>query len=1253
MKKNASLFKIAFFMVIAVIFASISVLSKEIKTSYASGVQYITPQVLIVLDNSQSMDGDLSGAIMTGSGTVTSDQPSSSPIYYAVPSGFVAPVTGTTTGNAAYTVSQSSEYLDNSASRLNVAKEAIMAVYNEWASDVQFGLMDYGVSGSLSVYTTWVYYMSGSNGFEFGSSAAAPTGLQTVANPCYNSTTSSCSSIDSLFSGINVNGSPYLYIQDTSDEPSINDVLYASSFPSNFVTYGGPSPLNPYPPSPPGYSLADYNNGNISESYSGGTDGVGAFSTSPTNAGYVPYSPQVWYSERGFGYKNNVTDNGDLVIPIAVSAQAQQTLFSEFLAPEINSSGTSEIKADAVNAPMAGTLASALSYLTGTGGFPSLPSTTCPAKKYVIFVTDGLPTYDQSDGNWPPIGSAAAAGYGVTATFNADGSLATTNDTALSETIQEISNLKANGIDTYVIGLGAGVNPTLNPQAAAVLQAMAVAGGTSNYFPATTSADVANDMGIIVQAIVSSGSYVSPVIDQTPSSSGNSAYYANFESVNQPLWGDGNIFDFTLNSQGQLIDPNNGNSAVNANGLVITSDSYWDNGNGAGGALQNKSAASRYVITSNINITTGSVNIVPFNIGNDINLEPLLGLTSTNYTAVCPPGTASESACADDIINFVLDPGSATNNWKLGAIYHSQPVLIGPPAYPYSSASYQAFKAKYVERQQVLTAGANDGMLHGFDAGSYGTGFGSTSNSYGYGTGAEIFGYIPPDFLNEPPVGNEGVCPTNNSLVLPKITCWYELSLMGSSTNFDTYYPDFEFVDSTPGVSDVFFGNVFNETPPTNSIDAANYPVSPNAVPADSWHTVLIGGERGGGYGYFALGLSNPKAGSAYPNPLWDFSDASASVAPMGNTWSQPFITYVCLPNPNYNSTAGGTGLCRNNPNPASPLIATQYVETYAAFIGGGYSSNNTSGQAVYALYAEPNPVNTGTAGNPNYADEQELWKFDGTNDSNMKYSIPSAIAPYPSYGELQAFYVGDLGGQMWAFNISNGTSPYAANGGSNWTGCRVFASNQTASPLNIFFPPSISSDNSGNLWLYFGTGNRADLTEMNTARNNELIGLNTAGTQGIGECPAPHGAYNETNLTNETGISGIGTLTSDGWYITLSPGEKVVSSPTVYDGIVYFDTYIPSAASNACGLGTAKLYAVYYLNGGGTITISGTAATISNTITDGSAVQSLTIGSGVPSAPVISNGNLIVTTSTGAILTQKIPSMPSKIIPTSWFQLP
>ena len=55
------------------------------------------PQIVFALGNSQSMDGTLSGAIMTGSGMLDSDtslkslSASSSPVNYAVPAGFVPP----------------------------------------------------------------------------------------------------------------------------------------------------------------------------------------------------------------------------------------------------------------------------------------------------------------------------------------------------------------------------------------------------------------------------------------------------------------------------------------------------------------------------------------------------------------------------------------------------------------------------------------------------------------------------------------------------------------------------------------------------------------------------------------------------------------------------------------------------------------------------------------------------------------------------------------------------------------------------------------------------------------------------------------------------------------------------------------------------------------------------------------------------------------------------------------------------------
>jgi type IV pilus assembly protein PilY1 len=136
--------------------------------------------------------------------------------------------------------------------------------------------------------------------------------------------------------------------------------------------------------------------------------------------------------------------------------------------------GTPEIKALAVQSPIEGLLHGAERYLNTNP--PS--SNGCNPTRYVVLVTDGLPTQDVNGLSWPPLGSVSASappnGYGVSATFNPDGSLAATNDQALTDTINRLNIMRARGIKTYVIGLGAGVDPTVNPVAAQTLTAMAV-----------------------------------------------------------------------------------------------------------------------------------------------------------------------------------------------------------------------------------------------------------------------------------------------------------------------------------------------------------------------------------------------------------------------------------------------------------------------------------------------------------------------------------------------------------------------------------------------------------------------------------------------------------------------------------------------------------------------------------------------------------------------------------------------------------
>lgn len=676
------------------------------------------PQVLFLLPNSQSMDGNLSGAIMTGSGSLatglSSLNSSSSPVNYTVPAGFIPPLQAANgAGQAPYSVLANGNYYDNGPSRLNMAKAGITAILKEYMASTDFALATYNTSG-VSIYNTWVYYMSvaGAN-FTFTNTLPA-AGTRYVNNPCFNYTSASttvsqnCTSMSALY-GASALSSHYMIIGASSDDSSINDVLYSSgSLAGIFVTYTGPSPASPYPPN---YSLANYNNGNISLSYSKSAPNVGSFATSPTNAGYVPYSPQVIYARRGFGYYGSQTANSGTVVVPMTTAGATPTnssiatainTFSPYLAPESNSTSTTEIKASAIQAPTAGLLKQANAYMNPLG---STSGSGCPQKKYVVLVSDGLPTEDLSGKFWPPLGTASASGYGVSATFNADGSLNTTNDQALTDAISSITTLKNNGIATYIIGLGAGVDASLNPQAAATLTAMAVAGGTGSYYPASSATALTTALNSILLSIQSGNYSASAAAVNSTSLNGSTVeYQASFISYDSPY------LDWTGNVQAIPLDPSTG---VPSNTVVWSAQSLLDNlvsGSGWSNA--------RIIATWDPIANTG----VPFEWAN-INavqqgqLQPTdaLGSSRLNYLR---GNTALETRNGGTFRN---------RSHILGDIINSEALYVGVPNDVYNTASYASFINTYQNRTPLLYVGSNDGMLHAFNA----------------TTGVEAFAFIP------------------------------------------------------------------------------------------------------------------------------------------------------------------------------------------------------------------------------------------------------------------------------------------------------------------------------------------------------------------------------------------------------------------------------------------------------------------------------------------------------------------------------
>ena len=175
----------------------------------------------------------------------------------------------------------------------------------------------------------------------------------------------------------------------------------------------------------------------------------------------------------------------------------------------------------------------------------------------------------------------------------------------------------------------------------------------------------------------------------------------------------------------------------------------------------------------------------------------------------------------------------------LGDIVHSSPALVGPPVYRYrddwgedepeSAKPYSDFGREHSDRDRVVYVGANDGMLHAFDAGSL------TETGWSAGTGEERFAYVPGAVYDE----------------LPELTV---------ESYSHRYY-----VDATPSAGDAF-------------IDG-------------DWASVVVGGLGRGGQAVYALDVTDPDRideDAAEDAVLWEFTDDDD--ADLGYTFHSPLI---------------------------------------------------------------------------------------------------------------------------------------------------------------------------------------------------------------------------------------------------------------------------------------------------------------------------------------------------------------------------
>jgi type IV pilus assembly protein PilY1 len=382
---------------------------------------------------------------------------------------------------------------------------------------------------------------------------------------------------------------------------------------------------------------------------------------------------------------------------------------------------------------------------------------------------------------------------------------------------------------------------------------------------------------------------------------------------------------------------------------------------------------------------------------------------------------------------------------------------------------------------------------------------------------------------------------------------------------------------------------------------------------------ILIFGQRRGGNHYYALDITDPLV----PKYLWKISPDMPDYAELGQTWSSPMIGKVAY-------LAG---------------------ERWVAFIGGGYDENqdndpvtapDSKGRAIYVV---------------DVLDGSLVWHYSYAQNSEMAHSIPSDIQRVDTNGDgkIDRLYVGDMGGKMWRFDIGN---PNPAL----WTVKVVFNSNTGSEKRKIFYPPDVTleKDSGDYEMLFFGTGDREHPKESTNI--NRLYAIKDKN---------PSAPLTENNLVDVTQdslqddstseqdkaaiLNALGT--KDGWFIKLdqNPGEKCLSSPVVYYGVVYYTSFAPNFGSEGdpcfVGEGTGRLYALRYKSGNAAFNLDGLGTDDALTRSD----RSKTIGTGIPSGVIITfiEGKTVAYVGVGGPGGPRVPKpkllSDKSIVPITW----
>ncbi|NQZ98715.1 MAG: hypothetical protein HRU01_19610, partial [Myxococcales bacterium] len=599
----------------------------------------------------------------------------------------------------------------------------------------------------------------------------------------------------------------------------------------------------------------------------------------------------------------------------------------------------------------------------------------------------------------------------------------------------------------------------------------------------------------------------------------------------------------------------------------------------------------------------------------------------------------------------------------LGDVFHSNPVVVGSPNSAVNEAAYGAFALANRERSRIIYAGANDGFLHGFNAGDWQTlePDGITPKlppGHDRGTGVEVMGFMPYAIRQ---VAKE----------LPKKL---------------TFPRAMETVDGSSVVADAWF---YRDVNGSGELQGVNETLTEAGKVEEQWRTVLMTGLRDGGRAYSALDITYPPATgdptpSDYPLYLWEFPcevtdpaadpgsrcegsdvvnpDTDVDARWMGNTWSDPIITRVRVKS-EFGSDPRG-------------------YERWVAVFGGGYGD---CGDPYGAWYGNPTVCDPSASDAPlgraiymvdittGEVLAKKYWSaapvsIGGTQLGfpEMAFSFPSAPAVFDTDfdGFADVIYIGDLGGNLWKWVVTaigddpiNNPSTDKNVAQPNWP-FRLFFKANSASYQSFFFPPTGILRN-GKLVIALGAGQRANPTlwddDGDPANNNHYYVIKDRDPlEKDPSVPDPLTGYlDEDDLASNAQADSVAcndlqTL-YQGYMIDGRDAEKFITNSVVFVGELYFGSFIPPDPddSDPCSAsGSSYLY---------NFDLDCAVGSYPSNPGTGNEDRRIAIGTGLPTRPRVSvgglnegnqpatcNNKIVVITSDGGIM-NKCQTLPSK----------